>query len=430
MKKLLSLLLATMLCLTLVSTAMADDTVEIDFWCHFGGAFYEELAAKFMAANPNVKVNVLEISFWDYGTKLNPSLVAGTAADIFVSTSNDIAMLAKQNQIAAIDEYLPASDYNHGDFLESTVASMKAEGKQYSLPLTLACGLLYYNRDLFTAAGLDPDMPPKTWDEVYAYAEKITKYDDKGNVSVAGFLPLYSADFLDTYMLGTYGVTCMEGEKPMFNTPAGVKCFEDMLKFQNLVSYEQFNYFNEMAVTEYSTTNIEYFGAGKVGMLYNMDETGVNYKKNGIDLNWSVCLLPVGGDNTQPVAYGNGYCYSFTNHGAARLQAAVDFGAFLTKEEQATAYAATYGALVANNAARAAHMASYSDMPAGYWETVQEALAVCQSVPNCLEYPSWRNTLHDNFVSMFAGTRTAAEALAEAERVINQEVANYHLMND
>lgn len=89
MKRFLSLLLAAALCLSLTSAALADGTVEIDFWCQWGAEeFYNEVAEKFMAENPGVKVNVLQIPFWDYGTKLDPSLVTGVAADVFTYSSN------------------------------------------------------------------------------------------------------------------------------------------------------------------------------------------------------------------------------------------------------------------------------------------------------------------------------------------------------
>ncbi len=430
MKKLLSLLLALALCLSLVP-AMADDTVEIELWCNFAGTdYYQVMADKFMAENPNVKVTILEISFWDYGGKLSPNLVTGTAGDIFVNTVGSTATRAQLGQTVAIDKYLAESKYFDASKL-SSLETGKVDGVTYALPYTASVQLLYYNKDLFTAAGLDPECPPKTWQEVYEYAEKITQYDENGNVTIAGFSPTYSAAQQPWWYLTSFGVPVMDGETPAFNTPAGVECFEFMLKFNDIISYEQANLLNEVAAQEYQTTNINYFEAGKIGMLINDDTQGPIIKNKELAGNFGVAQIPVGGANTESVAYGDGWCWEFTWHNdEARMQAAVDFAAFMLQYENALLYAKQQGATTTNIAARAEINATANALCDNFYEVVDAAMKTCIVRSDLLAYPQWTDVLGNNWSQMFAGELTAEEALAQAEATIKLEVENYHIFND
>jgi sn-glycerol 3-phosphate transport system substrate-binding protein len=60
-------------------------------------------------------------------------------------------------------------------------------GKLYGMPFNTSAPILYYNKDLFKAAGLDPNKPPRTYAEVLDYAKKLTKKDASGKMLVAGY---------------------------------------------------------------------------------------------------------------------------------------------------------------------------------------------------------------------------------------------------
>lgn len=431
MKRFLSLLLVAALCLSLTSAALADGTVEIDFWCQWGAEeFYNEVAEKFMAENPGVKVNVLQIPFWDYGTKLDPSLVTGVAADVFTYSSNSTH--AAQGYTAAIDDYLKASKYYDPSAIsQAAVEGFMYDGKTYGLPLTVNTQLLAYNKDLFAAAGLDPECPPKTWEEVLEYARKITKIGEDGSIEILGFHPLYDAGLSAQKYLKLFGVDCLDGEKCAFNTEAGIYCFKTLLAFNEVASYEQMTAYQEIANAEYATTNINYFEAGKVGMIMCGDDQNGLLMNKGLSLNIGVTQLPTGGDNTQRVALGSSFGFEFTWHGSEeRLQAAVDFAAFVLNEENSLKYAQIYANQMSNNAARAAYNSSVPAVCDNYWDVVEAAAATNVTIPNCLAYPSYDAVLTDELRAMFRGEKTAEQALADAEYKITLEIENYHIFND
>ncbi len=68
---------------------------------------------------------------------------------------------------------------------------MKYQGKLYGLPFLQDDWGFFWNTDAFTAAGLDPTKPPKTLDELWDYAEKLTIYNADGSLTQVGFIPNY-----------------------------------------------------------------------------------------------------------------------------------------------------------------------------------------------------------------------------------------------
>ncbi len=101
------------------------------------------------------------------------ALAAGTLPDVFTIPFTDGKGLIAQHQIVNIDERVRALPYVDSFNPNVLVNGQDADGQIYAIP-TQAYGMsLTYNRTLFTQAGLDPDQPPTTWDEVRAAAKTI-----------------------------------------------------------------------------------------------------------------------------------------------------------------------------------------------------------------------------------------------------------------
>jgi ABC-type glycerol-3-phosphate transport system substrate-binding protein len=127
---------------------------------------------EFEAANPTITVKPEEYE-WK-ATTFAAQLAGGTLPDVFEIPFTDAKTLIENGQIANLDaqfKTLPYADKFNAAILD---AGKGADGQVYAVPAKNVYGVgLHYNRDLFTKAGLDPDNPPKTWDEVRADAKKI-----------------------------------------------------------------------------------------------------------------------------------------------------------------------------------------------------------------------------------------------------------------
>ncbi len=107
------------------------------------------------------------------------------------------------------------------------------QGKYYGVAQDAAWQCLYYNKDMFKEAGLDPDKPPKTWDEYIEYGKKLTKYDSKGKIIRAGislrktYLPYAIADKWTTFLYCAGGKLFNENlTKTLINSKEGIEALE------------------------------------------------------------------------------------------------------------------------------------------------------------------------------------------------------------
>ncbi len=146
-------------------------------------AAFEEQVAQFEEANPDINVESEEYE-WT-GPTFAAQLAGGTLPDVFTIPFTDGKSLIEQGQLADISEQvaaLPYADQFNPNVLD---AGQDADGNIFAVP-TAAYGIgLHYNRALFEAAGLDPDQPPTTWDEVREYAKAIA--DETGQ---AGYVQM------------------------------------------------------------------------------------------------------------------------------------------------------------------------------------------------------------------------------------------------
>ncbi|WP_024286259.1 ABC transporter substrate-binding protein [Cellulomonas sp. KRMCY2] len=133
---------------------------------------FDERVAQFEELYPNITVEPQEYEW--RATTFAAQLAGGTLPDVYEIPLTDAKTLIENGQLADIDAQFQALDYA-GDFNESLLdAGMGEDGKVYAIPAKSIYGVaLHYNRDMFTAAGLDPDKPPTTWDEVREYAKTI-----------------------------------------------------------------------------------------------------------------------------------------------------------------------------------------------------------------------------------------------------------------
>jgi len=123
-------------------------------------------------------------------TKLLAAIVAGNAPDMaFVGTVDLIGSWGRRGALTNLNPLIQRDHFNMNQFTPGAVVSVQAAGQQYALPFFEDTYMLYYNKDDFTAAGLDANSPPQTISQLEADAAKLTIKDAKGNYTRLGFVP-------------------------------------------------------------------------------------------------------------------------------------------------------------------------------------------------------------------------------------------------
>ena len=123
---------------------------------------------------------------------------------------------------------LPKEEWD--DFFPQSIKGVTMNGHIYGMPESLDTGMFYYRTDLYAEAGLS--KPPRTWDELIAHAQKLTKPNQWGYAFIAA--PLYTATATYFELLHQAGGTFLDGNgMPAFNSPEGVKALQFMVDLRN-----------------------------------------------------------------------------------------------------------------------------------------------------------------------------------------------------
>jgi multiple sugar transport system substrate-binding protein len=129
--------------------------------------------AQFEAANPQIDIVPREYK-WD-ATTFTAQLAGGTLPDVFTVPFTDGRGLIERKQVADISGQVAELPYAKKFNEKIASAGSSADGRMWAVPIAAHGQALHYNRTLFTQAGLDPDKPPSTWDEIRAAARQIAQ---------------------------------------------------------------------------------------------------------------------------------------------------------------------------------------------------------------------------------------------------------------
>ena len=136
----------------------------------------DEMAADFEKENPGIKIKpVYAGSYQDTVTKVLTAAKGGDAPHIAVMLSTDMYTLIDEGVVVAIDDLLKAPEDKAwlNSFYPGFMQNSQTGGKTWGIPFQRSTVVMYWNKDLFKKAGLDPETPPKTWAEEIAFAKHI-----------------------------------------------------------------------------------------------------------------------------------------------------------------------------------------------------------------------------------------------------------------
>ena len=191
-------------------------------YMNFGanGGHEQDLAAiatAFHAANPDITVNIETVPYADYFTKLQTAVAAGSAADAFELNYENFVTYTSNGVLAELQ------GVDGAVYKPSLLQAFAKDGKQYGLPESFSDVVLFYNADLFKAAGVAEPTANWTWADEKAAAEKLT---NKAKKVWGDYQPVTFYEFYKALAQAGGSFFNADGTATAFNSPEGLKAAE------------------------------------------------------------------------------------------------------------------------------------------------------------------------------------------------------------
>jgi len=203
-----------------------SEKITLAFWNGFTGSDGEILTDIVDRFNENNDQNIeikMDIMPWDtYFQKLPPAIATNTAPSFVLMGVEFIPEYVSSNSIQPLDDFWDVTGIDESDFVKNVLDMYKYQGKYYMTPMQYNLQYLYWNKDLFKEAGLDPEKPPETWEQLGEYAVQLT--DPTKNQYGFG---VTKDDALAPLIWGNGGEFWdIENQKSLLDSPENIKTYE------------------------------------------------------------------------------------------------------------------------------------------------------------------------------------------------------------
>lgn len=287
------------------ATARPSSPTKLTVWVGWSArelGVFKKVVAEYDRNHPNVDVSVVG-SIND--NKIVAAIRAGNAPDVVSSfNSYNVGTYCATGGWIDLTSKLQQAGIDPSTFPAATRYYTQFDGKRCALPLLADTYGLYYNKTLFKAAGLT--SPPKTMDQLTAYAKKLTKFNPDGSIKVLGFDPFIGFyENVPERWVTSWGAKWLDGSNHsiLAKEPGWTKWLTWQKQLIDWVGYDKLVRFQAGLGDEFSASNA--FEIGKVAMNLDGEWRVAFIQAEHPTLNYGTAPMPV--DKAHPELYGSGY---------------------------------------------------------------------------------------------------------------------------
>jgi sn-glycerol 3-phosphate transport system substrate-binding protein len=409
------------------SGAYAQAPVEVPFFypVAVGGPItkiIDGFAADFEKENPGIKLHpIYSGSYQESIAKALTAVKSGDPPVTSILLSTDMFTLIDEDAIVPFDDLVKTPEDRKwlASFYPAFMENSQTGGKTWGIPFQRSTVVLYYNKEAFKEAGLDPNRPPETWKEMTEYAQKLTKRDASGNVTQWG-VQIPSSGF--PYWL-FQGLAIENGVNLM--NQAGTQVYYDKPEVIGALSYwvDLVNKYkvHPPGIVDWGTTPKDFFER-RVAMMWTTTGNLTNVKNNA-KFDFGVAMLPASKQRGSPTGGGN--FYIFKKSTPAQREAAFKFIKWVTTPERAAKWGIDTGYVAVRPEA---------------WDTpvmkkYVEGFPVAAVARDQLKYAKAELSTHDNqrvtkalndgLQAALTGTKTPEQAMKDAQREADRLLRSY-----
>jgi sn-glycerol 3-phosphate transport system substrate-binding protein len=410
--------------------------VEITYW---HGAFQRaneqellRLTERFNSSQNDVRVNVVnQTTYADTLNKFRAGLSSDDLPDLVNIEDTGLQQMIDTQAVLPAQACVKADKYDLSDNLKRVVDYYSVKGELWPMPFNVSNPVLYYNKKAFQSAGLDPNNPPKTLDEVKSAAQKLK---DSGTVGQAGF-----GLKLDPWYLEQWSAL---GGKTFVNNGNGRKSRATSTTFDNATGKEIFTFLNEMVQQGLARTNpaennfdnLLGVGNGNFGMTIDTSAalgTIQQVLSGGQYPNVELGVAPMPGPKGKGgVLVGGGANYIVKKSSPEKQAAAWQFAKYLNDPETQAEWSVGTGYVPIRKAAadQPTVQQYWTQNPAfkvSYDQLVGGVANTATAGPVIGDYQGVRDVVLDSEQQMFNGMSPSA-ALKQAKQDANAKIEEYN----
>lgn len=320
------------------------------FWDSNQEPGLKQMAEGYMKTHDDVNVTVETVPWDEYWTKLQASAQGGNMPDIVVMHPDEVENYASGGMLMDLTDILDGDTANRSNFPDYVVNDFEVDGKDYGIPKDIGTMGLFYNKDLFDAAGVDYPTNDWTWDDMMAAAEKLT---DSSNGIYGLNADNNGQNFYWNLIWQNGGeIWDEDANQCLFDSPATEEAME------YAVSFVEKGY----SPTPADFANLsadEYFESGKSAMTFAGSWMLTEYQ-NVDGLNFGVAELPKGKEKAS-IASGMAFSVSANTKYPEEAKSVVEY---LGSEEAQTIEAESGVAIPAYNGTQQPWVDKFTDFDA------------------------------------------------------------------
>ncbi|NLD56332.1 MAG: ABC transporter substrate-binding protein [Burkholderiaceae bacterium] len=407
--------------------ARAQATVELDFYypVAVGGAVtktIDQLASDFEKDHPGIRVKpIYSGTYQESIVKAMTAAKSGKPPHIAVLLSTDMFSLIDEDAIVPIDTLAGSAQDRKWleGFYDAFMMNSRTGGHVWGVPFQRSTIVLYWNKNLFKEAGLDPEKGPQDWAEMVEFARKLTKTDAGGNVSQWG-VTIPSSGFpywLFQGLTTPNDVILMNeaGNETYFDKPGAVEAL------QYWVDLSAKHKVMPGGVIEWGTTPKDFLEQ-KSAMIWTTTGNLTNIRNNS-SFPFGVAMLPASKRRGSPTGGGNFYVFKQTSE--AEKKASLAFMKWMTSPERAAQWSIATGYVaVRPDAWETEAMKKYvAEVPAALVARDQLEFSVAELSTH--ENQRVTKALNDALQAALTGAKQPGPALAEAQREATRILRRY-----
>jgi sn-glycerol 3-phosphate transport system substrate-binding protein len=407
--------------------AFAQGTVEVPFFypVAVGGPItkiIDGFAADFEKENSGIKLRpIYSGSYQESIAKALTAVKSGDPPVTSILLSTDMYTLIDEDAIVPFDDLVKTAEDRAWlkSFYPAFMENSQTGGKTWGIPFQRSTVVLYYNKEAFKEAGLDPNRAPGTWQDMADYAQKLTKRDASGNVTQWG-VQIPSSGF--PYWL-FQGLAIENGVNLM--NAAGTQVYYDKPEVIGALQYwvDLVNKYkvHPPGIVEWGTTPKDFFER-KVAMIWTTTGNLTNVKNNA-KFDFGVAMLPASKQRGSPTGGGN--FYIFKKSTPAQREAAFKFIKWVTTPERAAQWGIDTGYVaVRADAWQTPTMKKYVEgFPAA--AVARDQLPFAKAELSTHDNQRVTKALNDGLQAALTGTKTPEAAMKDAQREADRLLRSY-----